>query len=228
MRVLIFALILANLLFLVWARGHFGSPASSEFARVEQQLHPEKLVVVSRGRPPDAPAPRQNAAVAEQKVDHLCQTWAELPNADADRLEALLAEQFPAFKVTRRAVTESNGYWVFIPPSASREAADEKVAELQQLGVQDYFVVQGNGPNRFAISLGTYHTEEAAQAGLATLRRKGVKTAQSAERLTKSISSSLDVHGPAATFDTVRQATATLLPKVTPTSCPTVANGATS
>ncbi len=236
MRVLIFALILANLLFLVWTRGHFGAPAGGEAARAEQQLHPEKLTVVSRGRPPDTPASKQAAPATEQRVEQrteqhtelLCQTWADLPNADADRLAVLLTEQFPAVKVVRRAVTESNGYWVFIPPSPTREAADEKVAELQRLGVQDYFVVQANGPNRLAISLGTYRTEEAAQAGLATLQRKGVKTAQLGERLSKIIASSLDVQGPAATFDALRQAVATLLPKATPTACPAPAKRASS
>jgi hypothetical protein len=44
--------------------------------------------------------------------------------------------------------------------------------------VEDYFVVQEEGPLRWALSLGVFRTEEAAQARLAALRTKGVRTAE--------------------------------------------------
>ncbi len=228
MRVLVFALVLANLLFLVWTRGHLGATAGGEVARLEQQVHPEKLVVVARGQPPAAVVPGpavkpkpQDTPAGEQKAELACQFWPELPNADADRVEELLAEKFSTFKVVRQPVTESNGYWVFIPPSANRDEVDAKIAELQQLGVQDYFVVQAAGPNRLAISLGTYRSEEAAQTGLSGLRRKGVKNAQIGERLAKSTLSNLIVNGPGGAFDEARQAIAGLLPKAPVVACPT-------
>ncbi|HOL65615.1 MAG TPA: SPOR domain-containing protein [Accumulibacter sp.] len=232
MRVLVFTLALANLLFLVWTRGHLGATNGGEIGRVEQQVHPEKLVVVARGQPPSVNAASaavaakpQEAPIKEQKVDPACQLWSELPNADADRVEELLTEKFSTVKVVRQALTENNGYWVFIPPSANRDEVDVKIAELQQLGVQDYFVVQAAGPNRFAISLGTYRSEEAAQTGLSGLRRKGVKNAQLGERLGKSTLSNLSISGPAASVEEARQAIVNLLPKAAVQACPTNGKG---
>ena len=46
------------------------------------------------------------------------------------------------------------------------------------------FIVQEDGPNRWALSLGVFRTEEAAQARLATLRELGVRTAQVGARET--------------------------------------------
>lgn len=232
MRMLVFALVLTNLLFLVWTRGHLGATTGGEIGRAEQQVHPEKLVVVARGQPPvanvptptSAPIPQETPA-SEQKIALACQFWPELPNTDADRVEELLAAKFSAVKVVRQAVTENNGFWVFIPPSANREEVDVKIAELQQLGVQDHFVVQATGPNRLAISLGTYRSEEAAETGLSGLRRKGVKNAQIGKRLTRSTLSNLLISGPAASFEEARQAIASLLPKATVQACPKAGNG---
>ena len=54
MRILIFALIAANLLLAAWAQGLFGHPASVEAARLAQQIAPEKIRLVSRDEPPVA------------------------------------------------------------------------------------------------------------------------------------------------------------------------------
>jgi len=51
-------------------------------------------------------------------------------------------------------------------------------AELKALGIEDYFIVQEEGPNRWALSLGVFRAEDAAQARLATLRSQGVRTAR--------------------------------------------------
>jgi hypothetical protein len=53
-----------------------------------------------------------------------------------------------------------------------------KAGELKKLGVQDFFVVQEDGENRWAISLGVFRSEEAAQSRLAALRGQGVRTAR--------------------------------------------------
>jgi hypothetical protein len=66
---------------------------------------------------------------------------------------------------------------VFIPPAANRAAADRKVEELKALGIRDIAVVD-SGAQRFAISLGVFRTEEAAQARLDALQTQGIKTAK--------------------------------------------------
>jgi len=81
--------------------------------------------------------------------------------------------------------SDSAGWWVYIPSAGDRLGATKKVAELKTLGVEEYFVVQDEGPNRFAISLGIFKTQEAAQKHLENLRAKGVKTARLGERETQ-------------------------------------------
>jgi hypothetical protein len=48
--------------------------------------------------------------------------------------------------------------------------------------VQEFFVVQDEGRFRWAVSLGIFSTEEAAQARLVALRDRGVRTAQIGQR----------------------------------------------
>ncbi|KFB72408.1 MAG: SPOR domain-containing protein [Candidatus Accumulibacter phosphatis] len=218
MRLAVFLLILANLLFFVWARGYLGTPASPDARRLEQQLLADQVRVLARGEPP-RPASREAEAVPESKDAASCQLWSELASAEADQIERLLGEQFADFKATRRTVAENSGYWVFVPPLANKEEVSKKTAELQQLGIQDYFVVQASGPNQLAISLGTYRTEEAANAGLATLQAKGVKSARMAERKGRPPFHILEIRGPEAQAEALRQAIVARLPKASPVAC---------
>ena len=103
MRALVFLLILANLLFFVWTQGYFGSTASTDAVRLQQQLLAEQITIVARGEPP---APDKTAKV-EKPLDS-CLRWSDLTIADADRLERLLAEKFAAFKVVRGVVPGSS------------------------------------------------------------------------------------------------------------------------
>ena len=79
--------------------------------------------------------------------------------------------------MTQRRVEVIANYWVFIPPLANKAAVDARVAELKAQGVRDILPVE-LGPQRLAISLGVFRTEEAAQARLEALRAQGVKTAK--------------------------------------------------
>lgn len=56
MRVLVFLLVLANLLFLAYTQGYFGAPQNPDAQRWGQQVQPDKLTVASRGVPPPLPA----------------------------------------------------------------------------------------------------------------------------------------------------------------------------
>ena len=221
-RLAVFLLVLANLLFLVWARGYLGTPSSPDARRVEQQLLADQLKIVARGEPPGS-ATREPEKPRDRKAAESCQVWSDLASAEADRIERLLAEQFAGFRATRRTVAENSGYWVFVPPQANREEVRKKTAELQQLGIDDFFVVQAAGPNQLAISLGTYRTEEAASAGLAMLQAKGVKSARMGERKGRPPFNILEIRGPDAEAEALRQAIVGLLPKASPVACKTAA-----
>jgi hypothetical protein len=227
MRLVVFVLVLANLLLFVWARGYLGAPAEADSRRLEQQLLPERIVVVSRGEPPPSVKARANGGTSgEQKVNESCRIWSDLAAGEADEVEQLLRESFAEFRTSRRTVNENSGYWVYIPPLASKEEVSRKTAELQQIGVDDFFVVQASGPNQLAISLGTYRTEEAANAGLETLRAKGVKSARVGERRGKPAYVILEVRGPAAQADALQRSIAARLPKLTTKACAVPAAGA--
>lgn len=226
MRSAVFLLLLANLLSFAWTQGYLGASANPDARRLEQQLLADRLRVVSRGEPP--PEAGKQAEV-EKKVEvekvvdkpavESCQLWSELASTDADQVERLLAERYPAFKATRSTYGEITAYWVFIPPLASKEDANRKVAELQELGVKEYFIVPSSGSTPLAISLGLYRTEDAANARFDALRAKGVRSAKVFARRSGSALNSLEIVGPAAQADDLRQAIGALLPKAGAALC---------
>jgi len=222
LRRAVFLLVLANLLLFAWAQGYLGKSGNPDAQRVAQQVLPEQLRIVSRGEPVRAPSTKDESDKTVDKRNgngEVCQVWSDLANADADQVERLLGEQFAAFRASRRTTAEISGYWVFVPPLASKDEASRKVAELEQLGVQEFFVVTGGGPNQLAISLGTYRSEAAANTRLEALRAKGVKSARVGERKGKPVNA-LEIRGPEAQAEALRQAIVALLPKASsPSAC---------
>ena len=226
MRTTVFLLILANLLFLSWTHGFFGSSTDPDAHRVQQQLLADQVKVVSRDEPPsDANKTEHAALAAENKAVDICILLRELPKAEVVRVENLLADKkLAAFKTERTMISGNSNYWVFIPPLATKVDADNKAAELKQLNVPEFFIVQEAGPNNLAISLGSFSSKEAAAAHLEMLRSQGVKTAKVAERNFKMTSASLEMHGPEVQADLLRQTLAEALPEIKPEVCKTKAD----
>jgi cell division septation protein DedD len=71
-----------------------------------------------------------------------------------------------------------SSYLVNIPPQPSKEAAERKAAELRELGVTNFFIMSGDSPMKWAISLGVFKTESGAQTLLAQLNKQGVHSAR--------------------------------------------------
>ncbi|HYG54831.1 MAG TPA: SPOR domain-containing protein [Burkholderiales bacterium] len=197
MRALFLLLLFANLAFFAWA--HYAGPGDggADPAPLTREISPERLKIIG---PDDTPA----AAAAPQKVPVLlsCYEWGSFTLADAPRAEKALEPLALGTRLAQRRTEESAGFWVFIPPQGSRQAALKKAAELKALGVDDYFIVAEDSTQRWALSLGVFRTEEAAQARLAALREQGVKSALVGARETvvpkvwlqvKGVDSSLEV-----------------------------------
>ena len=233
MRAVVFLLIFANLLFFAWAQGYFGPPANPDALRVAQQLNAERVRVVARGdAPPAPPAPAKGAdqAVTPDEVTPVvadkaqpsgdaCVRVADLSPTDGTRVEALLADGWPAFKARSTAQEGGPGYWVYIPPLANKQDVDNKAAELKRLHVPELFVVQESGAYNRAISLGLFSTREAANARLEALRALGVKSAKVGERGTRTAMVSIEIGGPAAQSDALRQALGAALPDARLADC---------
>lgn len=178
MRTLFLLLVLLNVGFFAWSR--YGSPpdAGADPAPLARQIEPEKLKVVQPGDLPPAPAGARPAAAAAASAAMKCIEWGSFTITDAPRAEKALEPLGLGARLAQRRTEESAGWWVFIPPQGSRAGAIRKAQELKALQVEDYFVVQDEGPHRWALSLGVFRTEEAAQARLAALRGQGVRSAQ--------------------------------------------------
>ena len=96
------------------------------------------------------------------------------------RFESRLAALDLGERQSRQAVQAQDvtSYLVNIPPQGSKEAADRKAGELRNLGLTNFFIMQGESPLKWAISLGVFKTESGAQTLLAQLNKQGVHTAR--------------------------------------------------
>jgi len=113
-----------------------------------------------------------------------CTEIGPLDAADARRFEARLAALDLGDRQSRQTVQAQDvtSWIVHIPSQGSKEAADKKAAELRNLGVDNFYIMQGDSPLKYAISLGVFKTESGAQALLAQLGKQGVHTARIAPR----------------------------------------------
>jgi hypothetical protein len=243
-KAIVFLLLLANLLFYAFDVGYLGHPDNPDAGRLEQQVRPERMRIVSRGEPPVAPArsqplpaeakPVEPPPILERSEDDkpvpvapevradkslICLSWRPLSVSDADRLTALLAKRFGDYKLTRKAVaSEGNGWWVSIPPLPGKAEAEKKSVELRELGVTDFFVVP-DGASRFAISLGVFSTEKSGQDRLAELKLKGVRSAVVTPRPGKDSQVALVARGPAEEKAALLGAVGQALPKAETLAC---------
>jgi SPOR domain len=174
MRALFLLLVCVNLAFYAWWR--YGAPADAAAGAgpVARQIEPEKLKIIAPANLPQAPAPKKPAAASAASS---CLEWGSFTVADAPRAEQALEPLGLGARLVQRRAEEVASWWVFIPSMGSRQGALKKVQELRNLGVDEFFIVQDDAEHRWALSLGIFRTEEAAQARLAALRAQGVRSA---------------------------------------------------
>jgi len=180
-RALFVIIVLVNVAFFVWA--HYVAPpeTAADPLPLGRQIEPEKLKVVA---PAEVAALNTRPLAAAAPVTLKCLEWGSFTVADLPQAQSALEPLGLGARLAQRRMEDAATWWVFIPPQPSRPAAFKKAAELKALAISDYFVVQDEGPNRWAVSLGVFRSEEAAQARLAALRDQGVRSAQVAARET--------------------------------------------
>jgi hypothetical protein len=182
MRTLFLLLALANVAFFAWSR--YGSPphAGADPLPLTRQIDPGKLKIIAPAELSSLPL-RQKPAPAPVALKP-CLEWGGFTAADFSRAEEALEPLALGARLGQRRSEETAGWWVFIPPQGTRQGALKKAAELKALGINEYFIVAEEGEHRWALSLGVFRSEEAAQAHLAALRAQGVRTAQVGPRET--------------------------------------------
>ncbi len=188
MRAVFLLLLLANLAFFAWANFFSEADPQSDPRPVVRQIAPEKLRVLpstsaAKTAPAAAAKPAAEAAVAAPGKT-ACIELGAIQSADAARAGEALASLALGPRVSQRQADESASWWVYLSPRGSRQDAQKKATELKALGIDEYFILQDEGPLRYALSLGVFKTEAAANSRLEALRAKGVKTAQIGARET--------------------------------------------
>ena len=121
----------------------------------------------------DAPVPPNSAAAA-------CLEWGPLAAAELARAR----EELTKLKIEKTSVRESPGtmvWWVHLPPSKSRDEAERRVRDIEELGVRDARVVNDEGW-RNAVSLGIFRSEEAANAYQVRMREIKVRNTAIVQR----------------------------------------------
>lgn len=182
-------LLAVNGVLLAYSQGVLGKFQGNERepARLGSQLNTDKLVLVSAARataapPPAQPQPEPEAAAPAAPI--ACLEVGDFGAAEARRFEARLAPLGLGARLSRRVQggTEPTSHMVYIPSQGSKEGADRKAAELKNLGVTNYFIINDSSPMKWGISLGVFKSEAGAQALLAALNKQGVQSARLAAR----------------------------------------------
>lgn len=158
MRKLVLALLLANLLYLAWnqwIRVPDTRPVKTQ-SRDVPTLHTAAERPPERQRPP-APPPRP------PEPQPACYSLGPFPDPAAARVFAdELAAADIDYRLQARETLVSGGWWVYLGPLGSRQAAQDLTARLADSGITDFYIVPG-GEFRHAISLGVFSNRDRAR-----------------------------------------------------------------
>ncbi len=179
MKWLVGLLLLVNALLL----GYFqlAMPTHVE-APVSQDIDPAKIKVLSEEElaAMAKPAPPVVAAPVTPPAQN-CYEWGSFAATDALHAKQALDQLALDVTVRKRTPQEAIRYWVYIPSLKSPEAAQIKVGELKQLGIDEVYIVQ-DPKWKNAISLGLFRDEGLATKFLEDLRSRGVRSAIKGQR----------------------------------------------
>ncbi|MES2318772.1 MAG: SPOR domain-containing protein [Pseudomonadota bacterium] len=183
LKFIFWSLLCINAALFAFGRGYLGNfkPSEREPQRIARQIGTDKLVLLSAA---GASALKPAAPVAPPPVAPVeaatCTEIGHVAERDARRLDKLLEPLDLGEKLSKTEVTvqEISSYMVMIPPLGSKDAADKKAAELKERGVSNYFIMNDSSAAKWAISLGVFKSETAAQTLLAALVKQGVSGAK--------------------------------------------------
>jgi hypothetical protein len=198
LRFVFWSLLFLNAALFAYAQGFMGSNKGSdeERARIKPQLEAGRLTLLTSEQaeaaktPPAAAAQASAPAAAAEEASTPAPAAPAKPLACIDvgtfsageskRFESRLAALDLGERQSRQAVQAQDvtSYLVNIPPQASKDAAERKASELRELGVTNFFIMSGDSPMKWAISLGVFKTESGAQTLLAQLNKQGVHSAR--------------------------------------------------
>ncbi len=190
MKLIFWALLAANAALFAYGQGYLGKVEGGEREpqRLKSQLARERMVMLSaaeaRAAAEAAPAATEAPLAPEPAPAPVatiaCTQAGSFAAPDARRFETRIERLGFGERQSRTSVPyqEVTSHLVYLPPNGGKEGADRRVAELKEKGVTNYFVMQGEGPMKWAVSLGVFKTETAAQSLIAALGKQGVRGAR--------------------------------------------------
>lgn len=125
-----------------------------------------------------AAAKLEPVKLAEASPALLCKSFSGFTPESAKAAQAAINSSAPDAKVALITSKETPSYWVHIPSQANKAGAEKKVGELKQLGVEDSFIINDDGPSKWAVSLGLFKSREMADNFLQKLSKQGVRSAR--------------------------------------------------
>lgn len=187
LKFVFWALLALNALLLAYSQGYLGKLEGGEREpeRLKNQLATERMVMLdaaaarlaATAAPPAAQEP-EAATPAPETI--ACTQVGAFAAADARRFDTRIARLDLGARATRTSVPfqEVTSHLVYLPPNGGKEGAERRAAELKEKGVENFFVMQGDSPLKWALSLGVFKTETAAQKLVAALGKQGVRGVQ--------------------------------------------------
>ncbi len=174
----------------------------------------------TQAQPPSPPPGEAANSEPQAQSQTQCLAWNKLSDANAKRITDLLKSKHPSLKTVVRPNSAAATWWVYIPPLPNRAAAEKKTAELKNLDVPEYFIVQEDGPRRHSISLGIFSNETAARERLKELQNKGVRSARVGPRTYhEGPTKTVEARGGAETVEAARASANTLSPPLPAVAC---------
>lgn len=169
---LVLALLMLNLGFFAWlqatARGKHSAPGT-EPERLAQQLRPEALLVRKDGG-------AKPAGEAPPAVPTVCVESDPLDAPQAEAVRQAAAKVLPAERWRFDALPPAEQWLVYMGRFPNEDAVQQKAAQLRGLKVAHERV--GIAALEPGLSLGQHESEAAAQAALAGLAQRRVRTAK--------------------------------------------------
>jgi hypothetical protein len=177
-------LLAANIVLFVFQQTYYDapSPGKREPERLSYQYREDQVRLLSPDEVSLASAKTKNRAAAKTKVTERditvagnCVEIGHFSKSEATGFERqILSLSLAPEEISLTPIQEGSAYMVFIPPSDSQKAAEAKIAELKEKGIESYHLIKDQSRLRWAISLGVFKTRGAAVRYETEMEKTGV------------------------------------------------------
>jgi hypothetical protein len=181
MKLLVWLVLLNVALF-----GYFNmDKVAPKVAEVRKEVHPEKLKLLMDA---DFGSLERKTFVATPLTN--CYKWGRFTSNNLAAAQEVVERLGLDTELIEETPKQDRRFWIYYPPLATPEKAQEKAAEIKKLGVDELYIVQ-DSQWRNAISFGLFSDEKLADNLLKNLKAKGVRYAVKSVRNQGSATSSL-------------------------------------